>query len=169
MVLSGTAMALSAALGFVIPLARSVPDGLEQSVLSHQPQVGLALTLRSGPIVIEIDYRVDRDQARDFYAATQKLRSARLRSGAFGWSVARDIADPELWTEHYHCPTWGDYLRQRDRMTVGDRQMEDAVNKFHIGGEDGRVRRRLERPTGSVRWRADTPDRRDEAIDIFYR
>ena len=168
MMLSGVAMVLTALLGFIFPLARSLPDGLEQSLLSHQPQVGLALTPRSGPVVIEIDYRVDTDKARDFYTAIQQLRSARLRSGAFGWSVARDIADPEIWTEHYHCPTWGDYLHQRDRMTMSDRQLEDAVNVFHRGGGDGRVRRRLERPTGSVRWRADTPDRRDEAIDIIY-
>ena len=169
MILSGVAMALSALLGFVIPLARSLPDGLEESVLAHQPTVSLALTPRSGPVVIEIDYRVDADQARDFYVAIQKLRGARLRSGAFGWSVARDIADPELWTEHYYCPTWGDYLRQRDRMTTGDRQVEDAANKFHMGDSEGRVRRRLERPTGSVRWRSDTPDRGDEGVDFFYR
>ena len=168
MMMSGAAMVFSTILGLVFPLARSLPDGLEQSILSHQPQVGLALTSRSGPIVVEIDYRVDTDKARDFYAAMQKVRSARLRSGAFGWSVARDIADPELWTEHYHCPTWGDYLHQRDRMTMGDRQIEDAANIFHMGRSEGRVRRRLERPTGSVRWRADTPDRRDEAIDIIY-
>ena len=168
MMLSGAAMMSSALLGLIIPLAPSLPDGLEESILTHQPQVGLALTPRSGPIIVEIDYRVDIDKARDFYAAVQKLRSARLRSGAFGWSVARDIADPALWTEHYHCPTWGDYLRQRDRMTISDRQVEDAVNIFHEGSNEGRVRRRLERPTGSVRWRADTPDRRDEAIDIIY-
>ena len=168
MMLSGAAMMLTALLGIIIPLAPSLPDGLEESILTHQPQVGLALTQRSGPIIVEIDYRVDTDKARDFYAAVQKLRSARLRSGAFGWSVARDIADPELWTEHYHCPTWGDYLRQRDRMTISDRQVEDAANMFHEGSNEGRVRRRLERPTGSVRWRADTPDRRDEAIDIIY-
>ena len=168
MMLSGAGMMLTALLGIIIPLAPSLPDGLEESILTHQPQVGLALTQRSGPIIVEIDYRVDTDKARDFYAAVQKLRSARLRSGAFGWSVARDIADPELWTEHYHCPTWGDYLRQRDRMTISDRQVEDAANMFHEGSNEGRVRRRLERPTGSVRWRADTPDRRDEAIDIIY-
>jgi hypothetical protein len=28
--------------------------------------------------------------------------------------VARYIADPELWTERYHCSTWPDYLRQRN-------------------------------------------------------
>ncbi|HWV12463.1 MAG TPA: MFS transporter [Sphingobium sp.] len=168
MMLSGAAMMLSALLGLLIPLAPSLPEGLEESILTHQPQVGLSLTPRSGPIIVEIDYRVDTNKARDFYAAVQKLRSARLRSGAFGWSVARDIADPELWTEHYHCPTWGDYLRQRDRMTIGDRQVEDAANRFHHGSNEGRVRRRLERPTGSVRWHADTPDRRDEAIDIIY-
>lgn len=40
---------------------------------------------------------------------------------------------------------------QRDRMTMSDRQLDDAVNIFHVGSGSGRVRRRLERPTGSVR------------------
>ena len=45
----------------------------------------------------------------------QEVQLSRQRNGAYGWSIARDIADPELWTERYHCPTWLDYLRQRNR------------------------------------------------------
>ena len=60
----------------------------------------------------------------------QKLRSARLRSGAFGWTLSRDIGDPQLWTEQYSCPTWGDYLRQRERMTQGDRALQIAADAF---------------------------------------
>ena len=33
------------------------------------------------------------------------------------------------------------------------------ANEFHIGPETIRMRRMLERPIGSVRWKEDTPDR----------
>src|SRR3546814_18933499 len=82
---------------------------LERVEVGREPEVALQLTSRSGPIVIEIDYTVDAGQARPFYAAMLKLQNARKRNGAFEWSLSRDIADPELWTERYHCPTWGDY------------------------------------------------------------
>ena len=74
-------------------------------------------------------------------------------------SITRDIADPELWTERFHCPTWHDYLRQRSRSTASERALHVRANEFHIGPEPIRIRRRLERPIGSVRWKEDTPDR----------
>ncbi len=44
--------------------------------------------------------------ARAFHNVMQDVQLSRQRNGAYGWSIARDIADPELWTERYHCPTW---------------------------------------------------------------
>ena len=167
MILSGVAVTLSPLLGLVMPLPSELPGGLDASRLAHEPEVSLALTARSGPIRIELDYRVEPERAREYYEAMQRLRNARMRSGAFEWSLSRDIADPYLWTEQYHCPTWGDYLRQRERMTQGDLELQAAADVFHTGGREGRVRRRLERPTGSVRWRADTPDRRDETVGLY--
>ena len=123
------------------------------------PQVRLSLTPRSGPIVIEIEYRVDPAKARLFYAVMQHVQLSRQRNGAYGWSIARDIADPQLWTERYHCPTWYDYLRQRSRSTASERALHLRANEFHIGPEPIRIRRMLERPIGSVRWKEDTPDR----------
>jgi len=123
--------------------------------------------LRSGPIAIEIDYQVDPAQARQFYGAMLTMQQARRRNGAFDWSLARDIADPALWTERYHCPTWGDYLRLRGRFTHADRALQSMVNAYHQAGAAPRVRRRLERPFGSVRWRTDTPDPPGETIGFF--
>ena len=123
------------------------------------PEVRLSLTPRSGPIVVEIEYRVDPAKARLFYAVMQHVQLSRQRNGAYGWSFARDIADPELWTERFHCPTWHDYLRQRSRSTASERALHMRANEFHIGPEPIRIRRMLERPIGSVRWREDTPDR----------
>ena len=31
-----------------------------------------------------------------FYAAMQHVQLSRQRNGAYGWSIARDIGDPEL-------------------------------------------------------------------------
>ena len=89
----------------------------------------------------------------------QHIQLSRQRNGADGWSIARDIADPELWTKRYHCPTWHDYLRQRNRPTESERALHSRAKEFHTGPEPVRIRRMLERPVGSVRWKEDTPDR----------
>ena len=89
----------------------------------------------------------------------QQVQLNRKRNGAYGWSIARDIANLELWTERYHCPTWLDYLRQRSRATDTERALHERAIDFHIGPEPVRIRRMLERPVGSVRWKDETPDR----------
>ena len=122
------------------------------------PELRLSLSARSGPIVVEIEYRVDAAKARLFYAVMQHVQLVRQRNGAYGWSIARDIADPELWTERYHCPTWHDYLRQRNRATQSERELQERAYAFHLGPEPVRIRRMLERPVGSVRWKDTTPD-----------
>jgi MFS family permease len=123
------------------------------------PEVRLQLSGRSGPLVVEIEYRVAQDNARAFHNVMQDVQLSRQRNGAYGWSIARDIADPELWTERYHCPTWLDFLRQRNRATQIERELHQKAADFHIGAEPIRVRRMLERPFGSVRWKDETPDR----------
>ncbi|HSW14431.1 MAG TPA: MFS transporter [Solimonas sp.] len=154
--ISGAVVILTPLIGLLLPMPRVSQEDIEPVELAHQPDVKLALTARSGPIVIELEYRVEQDNARQFYEIMLKLQRTRLRNGAFDWSLSRDIGDPELWTERYHCPTWGDYLRQRSRFTQADRELQLLADGFHTPGTGSRVRRRLERPFGSVRWQADS-------------
>ncbi|WP_323982201.1 MFS transporter [Novosphingobium aureum] len=155
---SGALLAASILLGLVLPMVREGEDKRASVTIGHDPQVALALTARSGPVEIEIDYRVEPGDARAFYRAMQDVGKARRRNGGFGWSLARDIADPCLWTERYECPTWGDYLHMRERFTEADRDLQHAVEAFNTLKDDARLRRRLLRPSGSVRWAADAPD-----------
>ena len=158
LLISGAALVASPLLGLWMRMPTvSGPNELSLDVLAD-PEVRLSLTPRSGPIEIEIEYRVDPAKARLFYAVMQHVQLSRQRNGAYGWSIARDIADPQLWTERYHCPTWHDYLRQRSRSTASERALHLRANEFHIGPEPIRIRM-LERPIGSVRWKDDTPDR----------
>src|SRR5438874_4001846 len=139
-------------LGLWLAMPRISAGESELEMLEY-PKFRLAPTGRSGPVVVEIEYRVAQENARPFHNAMQEVQRFRQRNGAYGWSIARDIADPQLWTERYHCPTWLDYLRQRNRATQSERELHQEAIAFHLGPEPVRVRRMLERPFGSVRWK----------------
>jgi MFS family permease len=158
LLVSAGLMLLSPLLGIWLPMPPIGARNEAAKELLADPEVQLQLTGRSGPLVVEIEYRVAQDNARAFHNVMQEVQLSRQRNGAYGWSIARDIADPELWTERYHCPTWLDYLRQRNRATLVERELHQQANAFHLGPEPLRVRRMLERPFGSVRWKEETPD-----------
>jgi predicted MFS family arabinose efflux permease len=158
LLVSAALMLASPLLGLVLRMPRIGARDEDAEILAD-PEVQLSLTGRSGPLVVEIEYRVMQDNARAFHNVMQDVQLSRQRNGAYGWSIARDIADPELWTERYHCPTWFDYLRQRNRPTQSERALHQSAIDFHIGPEPVRIRRMLERPFGSVRWKEDSPDR----------
>jgi hypothetical protein len=164
---SGIALILTPLIALLMPIRHMSPSELEMVDLGAEPEVALAITPRSGPIVIEIDYRVDPADARQFYDVMLKLQRARQRNGAFEWSLARDLADLALWTERYHLPTWLDYCRLRSRFTHADRALQEAADAFNQERTARRIRRRLERPIGSVRWRAETPDSQGDALNLY--
>ncbi|RZJ98386.1 MAG: MFS transporter [Novosphingobium sp.] len=155
---SGGAVAATALLGRMFPLASDEEVDTSSVDIGYEPEVSLGLTMRSGPLVVEVEYDVDPEQAREFYDVMVRLQRARNRIGAFDWSISRDIANPAIWVERYHCPTWGDYLRMRDRYTQTEFELQELADSYNRTGHGHRVRRRLERPFGSVRWKADSPD-----------
>lgn len=168
----GNALLIAGAMMFVSPvlaiwLRMPSTEGANNDAVDalEEPEVNLSISQRSGPIVVEIEYRVSQQKARAFYTTMLQLQAIRQRNGAYDWSIARDIADPELWIERYHCPTWLDYLRQRNRSTQSEREVQLRAIGFHLGPEPIKVHRMLERPLGSVRWKDETPDR-TKASDV---
>lgn len=157
--LAGSAMLLVASLllGLILKMP-NIPEVDLEPVKQSDPEVNLDLTGRSGPIVVQLEYRVPTAHAREFYRKMTALRSLRNRNGAFDWSLARDITDPELWVERFQCPTWHDYLRQRDRNTPDEMEVYAQARSYLKHGYDLQVRRLLERPFGSVRWTEDAPE-----------
>jgi hypothetical protein len=45
--------------------------------------------------------------------------------------------------------------------------LQASADAFDIGTRGNRVRRRLERPFGSVRWHADTPDPMGNSVTVY--
>jgi len=165
LLICGVVMAVSPLIGFwlTMPVVATASDDAEALA---DPEVHMHITARSGPVVVEIEYRVEQPRAREFHNLMQQVQLSRQRNGAYGWSIARDIGDPELWTERYHCPTWLDYLRQRNRPTAQERALTLGAQEFHMGPEPVRIRRMLERPFGSVRWKDESPDIAAKALPV---
>lgn len=166
LVMSGATMIGSLLFAWLLPLPRG-EENSDAVQIGHEPEEALGLTMRSGPVIIEVEYDVDPAQARDFYAVMLEMSRVRKRIGGFNWSIARDINNPALWIERYQCPTWGDYLRMRDRYTQTEFEVQERADSFNRTGEGRRVRRSLERPYGSVRWKAETPDPFRGTVPMF--
>lgn len=155
-------------LAFVLPVAdRTSSTELDDREIGD-PDIKLGISGRSGPISIEIQYRIDAEKARDFYHLMRQMRQVRVRNGSYDWSLSRNIADPEIWSERFRCPTWDDYLRLRSRRTLEDTALHQRARAMHIGIEPIRISRWLERPMGSVRWSEEAPDRGDHGLRIEH-
>jgi MFS family permease len=161
--LAAAALLLSPALGLFLRIAdRSSSTETDDRVLGD-PDVKLEVGGRSGPISIELEYRIPSDKAQSFYRLMQEVQSARTRNGAYDWSLSRNLADPEHWSERFRCPTWDDYLRLRGRRTLEDSALHRRANDMHIGIEPIKVQRWLDRPFGSARRRDEGNPARIEA------
>lgn len=152
-VLQGAAvgMLLAALLGFLL----AMPEGKASPEVDDRPladpDVKLPINGRSGPVSIELQYRVSEERATGFYRLMREMQRVRTRNGAYDWSLSRSIGDPELWSERFSCPTWDDYLRQRSRRTLEDTDLQRQALEMHVGLEPIKVQRWLDRPSESVR------------------
>jgi hypothetical protein len=82
---------------------------------------------------------IDPKTAEEFLAALRDLKRIRLRDGAIRWNILRDSADPERYLEVFVTESWGEHLRQHERITAEDRRVEQRVQAFHVGAEPPKI------------------------------
>ena len=140
----------AAMIGLFRPLPQTGDENLDLLNRWQEPQTAVPIEPRSGPVVITIEYRIAAGSVVPFLAAMSERRRIRRRDGAHGWSLLRDLADPELWLERYHVSTWLDYVRHNSRRTIADTANFDTLAALHSGPHPPVVHRMLERQTGSL-------------------
>ena len=113
-----------------------------------EPATVVPVRGRTGPVVITIEYRIVPEDTFEFLGAMAERRVVRRRNGARRWSLLRDLADPELWIERYHSPTWTEYVRHNRRLTQDEAVVGERIRALHKGEGDPPVRRLIERQTG---------------------
>ena len=120
------------------------------------PDTDVPVDPRTGPVVVTIDYRVRPRDLRAFLAAMAERRRVRRRDGALHWTLLRDLSDRNVWIERYHTPTWLDYIRHNNRITMADAAVSETLRALHCGDGPPIVRRMIERQPERVVTRRGT-------------
>jgi len=89
----------------------------------------------AGPVAVEIAYRIRAEDVAAFLEAASHLRAPRRRDGATFWRLYRDLAEPARYVERFIVTSWAEYLHQRARATLTDRELEARVRSFLQSGE----------------------------------
>jgi len=97
------------------------------------PAVAARPDPEAGPVIVQLEYRIDPAREAEFLRATRALESIRRRDGAFEWWLLRDSSDPALYVEIFAVESWAEHLRQHERGSAADREVEERVLAFHTG------------------------------------
>ncbi|MFA7439910.1 MAG: MFS transporter [Sphingomonadaceae bacterium] len=137
-------------IGRWFPLPELQDVNLDPLANWNVPQNALTIQPRSGPIIVNVEYRISAADIPQFLILMHERHRIRRRDGARSWSLQRDLAEPDLWIERYELPTWTEYVRHNQRRTQADLANFEAARALHIGPDLPIVRRRIERQTSSL-------------------
>ena len=127
--LLAAAAAMVIGLGTALRWRLRTGEELDLSPSQHWPEPELALEPEpeDGPVLVLVEYHVDDPQHDAFVGAMQEVQVIRLRDGATGWGLFRNSAEPDRYVETFVVPSWAEHLRQHERVTVADREIEERA------------------------------------------
>jgi MFS family permease len=130
---AGVALLVAAAATFRLRLAGL--RELDTSPSGHWPEPILVIERHEdhGPVLVTVEYSIDPATAREFARTMQFMRRLRRRDGAIRWGLFEDAATPGRYIETFVVQSWAEHLRQHERVTVSDREIEAQAFAFHQG------------------------------------
>lgn len=90
----------------------------------------VAPELEQGPVLVTVEYVVDQQHAKAFVRAMHRYGRVRRRDGASRWGIFRDVEHPDVYLETFLVTSWAEHLRQHERLTRGDRDLEDQLHRY---------------------------------------
>jgi MFS family permease len=106
------------------------PAPLEHLLIADEPHP------EAGPVAVELIYRVRPEAVDAFVSHAGRLKAPRQRDGALFWRLYRDLEDRQRFVERFIVQSWADYLHQRSRQTLADRELE-ADLRAHVSEGSG--------------------------------
>ncbi len=104
------------------------------------PELAVAVAHDRGPVLVTVEYRIDAADRAAFHDCMQVLGRIRRRDGAVVWGVAEDVATPGVHLEYFVAASWLEHLRQHERITGDDRQVQMQLRELHRGERHPLVR-----------------------------
>ncbi|MEN4167911.1 MFS transporter [Serratia marcescens] len=116
----------------------SLPTGeadLQPSNHWPEPLVNTPVENDRGPVMIQVEYRIREQDRPQFLRTLLMLERARRRDGAYAWGITEHTGDPECIMEWFLVESWAEHLRQHQRVSHADADLQQEALRFHIGPE----------------------------------
>lgn len=81
----------------------------------------------AGPVIVTVDYIVPGAARAAFAPLIAALRESRLRDGGYDWRLTEALEAPGVLRESFAVASWLDHLRQHDRVTGAEREIQAAI------------------------------------------
>jgi len=94
------------------------------------PVTEAQLDYQRGPVLVTIEYAVEREHTVEFLRAAAKLGEQRKQDGAYAWGVFEDAQDQGRFIEAFLVDSWVEHMRQHSRVTVAARHLQDAIRNL---------------------------------------
>ncbi len=120
-----------------------LPDGdapdLSPAPRWPDPQLATSFATERRPVLVTVEYEIDPADAEVFARRMRELGRIRLRDGALRWGLWADAAQPGRYLESFVVESWLEHLRQHERITAADREVQGLAHAFHRGSAPPRV------------------------------
>ncbi len=144
MVAAGLAwIAMLTSLNAALALAARNASDLTPSGHWVEPATAGRVAGDRGPVLVEIEYRIDVSQLSAFVAKLREFKPTRQRDGAIRWDVWEDLEEPGRVVETFVVESWLEHQRQHARVTRTDQLDQEVINAFHLGDGGPKVRHLL--------------------------
>jgi MFS family permease len=120
-------------------------ENLDLTATRHWPRPTTVSTPEpgDGPVLLVLEYTIDPAEVGAFRACMDEVRQVRCRDGAYAWGLYSDTSRPERKLETFLFATWADHIRQHERVSVADLDLEKRLLAFQQGPNPIRVRHYL--------------------------
>jgi hypothetical protein len=129
---AGAGTIVATGVAFVLPLPATRVD---VTTWNHWPlpdlgRDALPAGYDTGPVLVTVEYDVSPENAAEFLQTVQRYERVRRRDGASRWSIYHDLENPGHYVETFIVSSWGEHLRQHDRFTQADRELEELLYRY---------------------------------------
>jgi MFS family permease len=89
--------------------------------------------VEKGPVLVTVEYAVIPKQTAEFVDAMHEYGRMRRRDGAYRWAIFRDTEVADRFLEIFLVNSWAEHLRQHERQTQADRELEGRIFSYLSG------------------------------------
>jgi MFS family permease len=86
--------------------------------------------LHRGPVLVTVEYTVIPERQAEFVEAIHQYGRIRRRDGAYRWGIFRDTEVADRYLEIFLVNSWAEHLRQHERQTQADREVEQRLSSY---------------------------------------